>query len=159
MSSSSGLEHGLELVRQTLSPSLPPRSRGVVALLEENCTVCMLCARECPVWCIEIESHSESVAPTQPRQRVRSRNVLDRFDIDYALCMYCGICVEVCPFDALFWSPEHSYAEASVGDLVHDRDRLREWMWTVPPPPPLDAGADPAREVVEAAKADTPPLS
>ncbi len=26
----------------------PTRARGVIALLEENCTVCMLCARECP---------------------------------------------------------------------------------------------------------------
>ncbi len=25
---------------------LPARSRGVIGLLEENCTVCMLCARE-----------------------------------------------------------------------------------------------------------------
>src|SRR5262249_57366088 len=27
---------------------LPPRSRGVIGLLEDNCTVCTLCARECP---------------------------------------------------------------------------------------------------------------
>ena len=31
-------------------PDLPPRSRGVIALVEENCTVCMLCSRECPDW-------------------------------------------------------------------------------------------------------------
>ncbi|MGN6088086.1 MAG: hypothetical protein ACTHNT_02225, partial [Actinomycetales bacterium] len=37
--------------------------RGVIALLEENCTVCMICARECPDWCIEIESHKETVVP------------------------------------------------------------------------------------------------
>ena len=42
-------------------PQLPPRSRGVIALLEENCTVCMLCARECPDWCIYIDSHKETV--------------------------------------------------------------------------------------------------
>ena len=29
-----------------------PRARGVIALKEENCTVCMLCARQCPDWCI-----------------------------------------------------------------------------------------------------------
>ena len=40
---------------------LPVRSRGVIGLLEENCTVCMLCARECPDWCIYIESHKEPV--------------------------------------------------------------------------------------------------
>jgi NADH-quinone oxidoreductase subunit I len=30
--------------------------------------------------------------------------VLDRFVIDWSLCMYCGICVEECPFDALEWA-------------------------------------------------------
>ncbi len=127
-------------------PALAPRSRGVVALLEENCTVCMLCVRECPVWCIEIGSHSEPVPPASPGGRPRSRNVLDRFDIDYSLCMYCGICVEVCPFDALFWSPHFAYAEGDVGSLTHERDRLREWMWTVPAPPPLDPDAEPTAE-------------
>lgn len=119
---------------------LPPRSRGVIGLLEENCTVCMLCARECPDWCIYIESHKETAAaPEGGRPRVR--NVLDRFAIDFSLCMYCGICVEACPYDALFWSPEYGYPEAGIAALTHERDRLREWIWTVPPPPPQDAGA------------------
>ncbi|MYB85681.1 MAG: NADH-quinone oxidoreductase subunit I, partial [Acidimicrobiaceae bacterium] len=33
----------------------PTRARGVIALHEGNCTACMLCARECPDWCIYIE--------------------------------------------------------------------------------------------------------
>jgi NAD-dependent dihydropyrimidine dehydrogenase PreA subunit len=246
--------------------SLPPRSRGVIGLLEENCTVCMLCARECPDWCIYIESHKETVPPPggsgvgtapgggaawaagsaaagpagtaglagaagagpdggvapgegpatgarrapdrgsapgggvapddgvapdggsasgggvgpggggapdggavagggpatggrpapggagAPSQgaapgRARVRNVLDRFAIDFSLCMYCGICVEVCPYDALFWSPEYAYPEAGIAGLTHERDRLREWMWTVPPPPAHDPGAPVPREV------------
>ena len=36
--------------------------------------------------------------------------------------MYCGICVEVCPFDALFWSPEYEYSEPRIADLLHDKD-------------------------------------
>src|SRR5918999_7329 len=90
---------------------LSPRTRGVIALKEENCTVCMLCARECPDWCIYIDSHKETLPPKREGGRPRKRNVLDRFAIDYALCMYCGICVEVCPYDALFWSREFEYAE------------------------------------------------
>ena len=37
--------------------------RGVIALKEENCTVCMLCARSCPDWCIYIEGHKEKRPP------------------------------------------------------------------------------------------------
>src|SRR5438874_13198483 len=75
----------------------PTRSRGVIALKEENCTVCMLCARECPDWCIYIDSHKEEVV-VPGAARARQRNVLDRFAIDFSLCMYCGICIEACPF-------------------------------------------------------------
>jgi NADH-quinone oxidoreductase subunit I len=130
---------------------LPARSRGVIGLLEENCTVCMLCARECPDWCIYIESHKEPMPPepgTPARRGGRQvRNALDRFAIDFSLCMYCGICIEVCPYDALFWSPEFSYAETDIRELTHERGRLREWMWTVPPPPAHDPGAPAAKEV------------
>ena len=153
-----------------MSAELPSRSRGVIGLLEENCTVCMLCARECPDWCIYIDSHKEPVprapeaggaeaagaeagraeaGPGGPvagrgasaaggpagRGRQRVRNALDRFAIDFSLCMYCGICIEACPYDALFWSPEFSYAETGIAALTHEQARLREWMWEVPPPP------------------------
>ena len=148
-----------------MSAELPPRSRGVIGLLEENCTVCMLCARECPDWCIYIDSHKEPV-PSVPepstaagapaaggpagRGRQRVRNALDRFAIDFSLCMYCGICIEVCPYDALFWAPEFSYAEPDLRDLTHERGRLRSWMDAVPPPPAHDPGAPPPKELLTA---------
>ncbi len=77
---------------------------------------------------------------------------LDRFDIDYALCMYCGICVEVCPFDALFWSPEYEYSEPRIADLLHDKERLGEWMETVPEAPALEAGRRGEEEVAVVAQ-------
>ncbi|HWC13090.1 MAG TPA: 4Fe-4S binding protein [Actinomycetota bacterium] len=120
---------------------LSPRTRGVIALKEENCTVCMLCGRECPDWCIYIDSHKETLPPKREGGRQRKRNVLDRFAIDYALCMYCGICVEVCPYDALFWSREFEYAEYDIRNLTHEKERLSDWMATVLPPPPLEEGA------------------
>jgi NADH-quinone oxidoreductase subunit I len=149
----SGLAKGLAVTLRTMTrrsitrqypdvpPDLPPRSRGVIALFEENCTVCMLCARECPDWCIYIDSHKEVIPAREPGARDRTRNVLDRFAIDFALCMYCGICVEACPFDALFWSPEYEYSEPKIADLLHDKERLGEWMQTVPEPLPLEVGA------------------
>ena len=103
-----------------------PRARGVIALEQDACTVC-------------IEGHKEEQPPSKPGGRVKKRATLDRFDIDYALCMYCGICVEVCPFDALFWTPEYEYSEYKMGAMMHDMDRLQDWMETVPEPPGLEA--------------------
>jgi NADH-quinone oxidoreductase subunit I len=118
------------------------RSRGVIALKEDNCTVCMLCARSCPDWCIYIEGHKDTAPPRRPGGKPRTVNKLDRFDIDYALCMYCGICVEVCPFDALFWSPEYEYSELRLADLLHDKERLGEWMQAVPDFEAYEAGSE-----------------
>jgi NADH-quinone oxidoreductase subunit I len=120
----------------------PTRARGVIALKEENCTSCMLCVRSCPDWCIYIEAHKELAPPRREGGKPRQVNAIDRFDIDYALCMYCGICVEVCPFDALFWSPEYEYSEPKIADLLHDKDRLVEWMETVPEYEPYEAGSE-----------------
>ena len=158
-----GLAKGLAVTMRTMTrrsvtgqypdvkPELPPRSRGVIALLEENCTVCMLCARECPDWCIYIDSHKEEVV-VPGAARPRQRNQLDRFDIDFSLCMYCGICIEVCPFDALHWTPEFEYAETDVLNLLHDKDRLGDWMQTVPQPPAHDVLGEPSKEEATAAR-------
>jgi NADH-quinone oxidoreductase subunit I len=135
-------------------PDLPPRTRGVIALKQENCTVCYKCSRECPDWCIYIDAHKETHEPASGG-RARSVKVLDRFAIDYALCMYCGICVEVCPFDALFWSPEFEYAEYDIHELIHEKEKLEEWTYTVLPPPDLETGAESAQEVLQA----SPPVT
>ena len=119
-----------------------PRARGVIALKEENCTVCMLCARQCPDWCIYIEGHKTKAPPRREGGKPRTVQDLDRFDIDFSLCMYCGICVEVCPFDALFWSPEYEYSESHISQLLHDKSRLGEWMETVPAFEAYEAGSE-----------------
>jgi NADH-quinone oxidoreductase subunit I len=154
-----GLMKGMSITMKTMlrpaitsqypheKPNLPPRTRGVIALKEENCTVCMLCSRECPDWCIYIDSHKDVMPPKTPGARARTRNVLDRFAIDYALCMYCGICVEVCPFDALFWSPHFEYSTDSLVEMTHEMPKLAEWMDFVLPPPSLDEGAEPPVEL------------
>ena len=92
----------------------------------------MLLSRECPDWCIYIEVHKTLAPPPRDCGNPRQVNTLDRFDIDFGLCMFCGICVEVCPFEALFWTPEYEFSELRIADLLHDKERLGEWMHTVP---------------------------
>lgn len=96
---------------------------GSIGLVEENCTSCMICARECPTWCITLTSHQEKVLPA-PAARPRTVNVLDTFTIDWSLCMYCGVCIEQCPTDALVWDGAHVPATQRLSDLVHRRPDL-----------------------------------
>jgi NADH-quinone oxidoreductase subunit I len=87
---------------------------GSIRLIEAACTSCKICARECPSWCITIDSHTEPVPGLPAGARERTHNVLDRFALDWSLCMYCGICVEECPFDALEWVRPHPAAGAGL---------------------------------------------
>ena len=123
-----GLPRGLAITLRTMTkkshtrqypdakPNLPPRS-AESSRCSRRTARCDVFARECPDWCIYIDSHKESFE-VRARPGPVERNVLDRFAIDFALCMYCGICIEVCPFDALFWSPEFEYSEYDIHELT-----------------------------------------
>ncbi len=93
-------------------------SHARIRLVEDACTSCMICARECPAWCIAIESHTEPLPDSPPGPRQRTHHVLDAFSIDWSLCLYCGICIEECPFDALVWDEGLPGASPTVSGLV-----------------------------------------
>ncbi len=93
-------------------------TRASIELIAASCTSCMICVRECPTWCISLSAHREAVGDPSAR-RPRTVNVLDAFTIDWGLCMYCGICVEVCPFDALAWQPAAVAPADSAAALRH----------------------------------------
>lgn len=102
-----------------------------IALHPASCTSCMLCVRECPDWCISIEAHSEpdpDATQYSNARRPTTKNVLDKFTINFGDCMWCGICVEVCPFDALFWSDTPIEAAGSAADLVLDQTKLVNFL-------------------------------
>ena len=88
---------------------------GAIALDPEACTSCNLCVVECPAWCIQLTAHNEQV---DAGRRGKTVKVLDDFTIDFGLCMFCGICVDVCPFDALQWVPEDPPPTGAAAALV-----------------------------------------
>ena len=60
----------------------PERLRGLLQWNPEQCTGCGLCAKDCPQECITGERKEAHV-------------------IDTAKCIKCGVCKDVCTFDAV----------------------------------------------------------
>ena len=87
-----------------------PRFMGFPALTwdqdveEPYCTACMVCIRHCPTQCM---SASMKDNPLQQEGKSSRRKIVDYFEINLNRCILCGICVEVCNFDAIVMSHEH----------------------------------------------------
>lgn len=109
---------------------LPHRTRGFPVLLwdfdvhEPFCTGCQVCTRFCPTECMSVTMQDN---PLFERGKSKRRKTVDKFYIDYARCMRCDICVEVCNFDAIVmnntWSG-HELARYDRRDLVFDVEDL-----------------------------------
>jgi NADH-quinone oxidoreductase subunit I len=63
---------------------------------EERCTACKLCEAICPAQAITIEAG--------PRRNDGTRRAT-RYDIDMVKFIYCGLCQEACPVDAIVEGP------------------------------------------------------
>jgi NADH-quinone oxidoreductase subunit I len=81
-------------------PSLAPRFRGLPEVDLNICIVCHLCEKACPTQCIHIEDilnapvkGEAGAAETKPGKKKEA--VV--FNINAALCMFCGLCEESCP--------------------------------------------------------------
>jgi NADH-quinone oxidoreductase subunit I len=101
---------------------MPERSRGIVVLLSDketgdlNCTSCMLCMRACPTAAISIVS---------PRGEDKKRH-LEKFEIDFGLCCFCGLCEEACSFSAIKMAPKYEFSTENKADLTWDVNKLQE---------------------------------
>ncbi len=109
---------------------VPVNARTNLLWFEERCTGCSTCAQACPDGCILVQ--------TSPRPD-GSLNV-DRYEIDMRLCMYCGLCTEACPYQAIQPGGPLNDAVYDSDSLYRDKHRLTEMAqehlrshdWTYP---------------------------
>jgi formate hydrogenlyase subunit 6/NADH:ubiquinone oxidoreductase subunit I len=71
---------------------------------EPYCTGCMVCVRECPTQCMtaDMSDNARFVSGESTRKKI-----IEKFEINLGRCILCGICVDVCNFDAIEMSHEH----------------------------------------------------
>ena len=82
-----------------------------------RCTACSICENECPPQCIYIVLDRDENGKSLKRPKV--------FDIDISVCMNCGICAEVCPFDSIYMDGEYELStDDRFGGLLLGIDRL-----------------------------------
>ncbi len=88
---------------------------------EPYCTGCMVCIRACPTVCMSAEMKDN---PLYAEEKSRRRKIIDTFEINLGRCILCGICVDVCNFDAIEMSHEHELSKYERNGNRVDLDQL-----------------------------------
>jgi NADH-quinone oxidoreductase subunit I len=92
--------------------TLPERARWALRhKLDEDgmpkCTACEICERNCPDGIITLDYHKNEDGSKH----------IDSYVYEIGGCMFCGICVESCPFDAIEMGDEFELASADPACL------------------------------------------
>lgn len=86
----------------------------------DDCIVCDLCAKICPVDCIDIEAIKATEAIGQTSDGTTKRLYAAKFDIDMAKCMYCGLCTIVCPTECIIMTNQYDRTVFELKDLTYE---------------------------------------
>jgi len=81
----------------------------------EKCTGCATCAKSCPQGAIQIVT---SVSTEENKYEV------EKFEVDTGYCIFCGLCVDACPYEALFMGYAYERARYRRQELLLAKEGL-----------------------------------
>lgn len=115
-----------------------------------RCVSCQICEKECPPKCIYIVKSKDK----KPDYKNQQQFYPATFDIDLSVCMSCGICAEVCPFESIKMDTDYAWSRADrFGGLLVHKDQLAKSNEHYRKIHPTDAAASDAVLAAEIAKA------
>lgn len=94
-----------------------PGFKGRHLLREDKCTGCQLCAITCDGIAVAIEM--QTMARNKPQNKKDSWPA-----VDYGRCVFCGLCCDACPFDALYMTNEYELSSYDKAALKYTPDML-----------------------------------
>jgi NADH-quinone oxidoreductase subunit I len=104
----------------TFDPKLAvakPGYKGRHILWLDKCTGCQLCSIACENIAQAIEMVKVSRSQANNKKSIFPQ-------IDYGKCVFCGLCVDACPFYALGMTEYYNLAAYEKKDLVYSPEKL-----------------------------------
>ncbi len=103
-------------------PILPERTRNRLYVNMDDCIGCDQCARACPVSCITIDTVKSVPGEDLGKTSNGKKKMLwvTKFDIDFAKCCYCQLCVFPCPTDCIYMTDVYEFSEFDRNSLIYN---------------------------------------
>ena len=133
----SGLKHVFKRRSTIKYPNqrlkLTERYRGRHFLDISECTSCQLCAKTCPAKAITmvplVEKPQNEEPPEMPQNeeapKKKKREEVHP-QISYELCIFCGLCVDICPKSSLTMTHSFELSDYDRKNLVYTPEQLSE---------------------------------
>ncbi|HEY78107.1 MAG TPA: NADH-quinone oxidoreductase subunit I [Dehalococcoidia bacterium] len=82
---------------------------------KDKCTGCATCAKTCPQGVIQVITSVDAV---------ENKYVVEKFEVDTGYCISCGLCIEACPYEALYMGYAYERAKYRREDVIQTNEQL-----------------------------------
>lgn len=91
--------------------------RGRHILFHDKCTGCQLCAIAC-------EGIAEAIGMVKVDEEWKQNKKSIMPQIDFGKCVFCGLCVDACPFYALYMTNDYELSSFTKEHLIYTPSQL-----------------------------------